>query len=160
MTAALEHLKIAEEGKRAALRGDHRTALGLYREAMHRAVSSAAPEVFFRHYLEASIESLELLEAFDSVLEYCDRAVAHYAAHPPAHAFAEFDLASIHQRRGATWLKLGQAEAARTDFDLAIAGARRAGARCELAERLLDWVRRGLSVSKERIVAEQKRLRC
>ena len=73
----IAHLQIAETGKLAALRGDHRTALGHYREAIRIAVGSGAPEVFFRHYLEATLESLELSEAFDDVLAYCDRAIAH-----------------------------------------------------------------------------------
>lgn len=160
---AIAHLQIAEAGKRAALRGDHRAALGHYRDAMRLAVTTGAPEVFFRHYLEATLESLELSEAFDEVLAYCDRAIAHYATHPPGHALAELDLASIHQRRGVVLLKRGGPGAAPPSgatlaLEHAVAGAARIGARLELSERLLDWIRRGLAATRQRILAEQRRL--
>lgn len=155
---AIAHLQIAETGKIAALRGDHKTALGHYREAMRIAVTSGAPEVFFRHYLEATLESLELSDAFDDVLSYCERAIAHYAANPPRHVLAELDLASIHQRRGVALLKRSDVAAARAALEQAIAQAARIDVRLPLADRLLDWIRRGLAVSKQRILAEQRRL--
>lgn len=154
---AQAHLSIAEAGKRAALRGDHRTALGHYREAMRMAVSSGAPEVFFRHYLEATLESLELMNEFDSVFEYCERAFEHYREHPPEHPIAWLDLASIHQRHASVLLKQGQVGPARVAFEQAIDIAARAPARLPLAEALVGWLRRGLVVSPERVVAEQRR---
>jgi len=156
---AIAHLQIAEAGKLAALRGDHRAALGHYREAIRLAVTSGAPEVFFRHYLEATLESLELSGAFDDVLAYCDRAIAHYVEHPPANVLAELDLASIHQRRGVILVKRSEVAPARAALEQAVAGAARIGARLELAERVLDWLRRGLAVTAPRLLAEQRRLR-
>jgi tetratricopeptide (TPR) repeat protein len=155
---AIAHLQIAEAGKHAALRGDHRRALGHYREAMRIAVTRGAPEVFFRHYLEATLESLELLEAFDDVLTYCERAIAHFAAHPPQHAVAELDLAWIYQRRGSVLVKRGEIASARAALEQALAGAVRIGAQLPLASLLLDWLRRGLAVSKHRVLVEQRRL--
>jgi len=155
---AIAHLQIAESGKLAALRGDHRTALGHYRAAIRLAVGSGAPEVFFRHYLEATLESLELSEAYDDVLAYCDRAIEHYAANPPAHVLAELDLATIHQRRGVVLLKRSEVAPARAALEQAVAGAARIGVRFELAERVLDWIRRGLAVTVPRLLAEQRRL--
>ena len=153
------HLSIAETGKRAALNGDHHTALGHYREAMRLAVSSGAPEVFFRHYLEATMESLELMNEFDSVLEYCERAIEHYGEHPPAQPVAWLDLASIHQRHGCVLLKQGQVDQARVAFERAIDIATRAPAHLPLADVLVGWLRRGLVISPERVVAEQRRQR-
>ena len=100
------HVSLAESGKAAALRGDHANALLRYRDAMRLAAEQHAPEVFRRHYLEISLESLELLEEFDPVIEYCDRAIAHYAAHPPQSDLASLDLASIHQRKGVVLMKM------------------------------------------------------
>ena len=156
---ARAHLSIAEAGKRAALRGDHRTALGRYREAMHLAVSSGAPEVFLRHYLEAAMESLELMNEFGSVVEYCERAVDHYREHPPAHPMAWLDLGSIHQRHACVLLKQGRVDPARVTFAQAIDIAARAPARLPLAEALGGWLQRGLVVSPARVVAEQRRHR-
>ncbi|HCA23425.1 MAG TPA: peptidylprolyl isomerase, partial [Pseudomonas sp.] len=73
------HLGIAEQGKVLALAGRHADALQHYQEALRMAVSSRAPEVFFRHYTQCVMESLELSGELDSVLRYCNEAEAHYA---------------------------------------------------------------------------------
>ena len=156
-TAHSQHLAAAETGKHAALRGEHQAALGHYREAMRLAVSMKAPEVFFRHYLESALESLELMGAFDNVLEYCDRAILHYELNPPAHEVASLDLAWIHQRRGVVLLKSGRRDEARAALAGAVTIAGHIGATLPLARALLGWLTRGLSVSNERIVSEQRR---
>jgi tetratricopeptide (TPR) repeat protein len=153
-----EHLRVAEDGNAAALRGDHQTALSRYREAIRLAVQHRAPEVFFRCYMEATLESLELMEEFASVIEYCDRATAHYAAQPPAHDVAWLDLASIHQRKGAVLLKMGDHGAAGHELEQALAIGARIGARLELARLLRGWIARSFFVSKDRITQEQRRL--
>src|SRR5215212_2230092 len=93
------HLGIAEQGKVHALKGDHGSALTHYREAIRMAVSSGAPEVFFRHYMECTLESLERMGSLREVLEYCDRAIAHYAELMPnseeQRALIRADLVSI-----------------------------------------------------------------
>jgi tetratricopeptide (TPR) repeat protein len=151
------HLHLARTGQRAALDGDHTTALARYREAMHLAVSSGAPEIFFRHYLESAMESLELTGELDSVLEYCDRAIAHYAEHPPPHDLARLDLAAIHQRRGVVLLKRGDRDVAVAALGTAVELAEAVGHDLELARRLLSWLRRGLTVTTDRVISEQWR---
>jgi hypothetical protein len=164
------HVGLAEAGKAAALRGDHANALLRYRDAMRLAAELDAPDVFRRHYLEIALESLELLEEFDSVLEYCDRAIAHYTGHPPQSDVASLDLASIHQRKGAVLMKMAGApsgrsgrpdarDAAREALGQAIAIGERIGARLELARLLYGWIARGLAVPADRITREQRRLR-
>ena len=156
---AWAHLSIAEAGERAAVRGDHRTALGHYREAMRLAVSSGAPDVFPRRYLEATMESLEMLNEFESVVAYCELAIEHYREHPPAHPVAWLDLASIHQRHGCVLLKQTQSGPA------ASPSSRRSRPRpaplrgFRSPKRSSGWLRRGLVISPERLLAEQRRCR-
>ncbi|MDH5670849.1 MAG: hypothetical protein OEZ06_01810 [Myxococcales bacterium] len=157
--AVRAHLQVAEVGKRAALRGDHAEALRSYREAMRMAVQSRSPEAFFRHYLEASLESLELMGDFDSVLEYCGRAIDHYAKTPPSNDLAWLDLASVYQRRGVVLCKVGNTAAATEAFDAALRQAQRIGATLELSQRLRGWIARGLTLTPERVLQEQRRLR-
>ena len=126
---AWAHLSIAEAGERAAVRGDHRTALGHYREAMRLAVSSGAPDVFPRRYLEATMESLELLHEYGSVVAYCELAIEHYREHPPTHPVTWLDLASIHQRHGCVLLKQTESGPAAVVFEQAIETATHAPAR-------------------------------
>jgi hypothetical protein len=158
-TSELQHLAIAEAGKIAALNGDHRSALKQYRDAMRLAVSAKSPEVFFRHYLEASLESLELMNDFESVLEYCNRAIAHYAAYPPKHTLAVLDLASTHQRKAAALIKSNCAQEARAELKQALTLAAQVGADMKLSKLLNTWLERGLTITPERILAEQRRLR-
>lgn len=154
-----EHCGLAEAGKLAALRGDHVEALAYYRRAMHVAASSQASDVFLRHYLDVSLESLELSGELEAVIGWCDRALAHYEQHPPTYDVAWLDFASIRQRRGTVLLKAGRREEARVELDRAIELADRIGARLELARLLRDWTARSLFVSSDRITQEQRRLR-
>lgn len=148
------HVGWAEQGKLHALRGEHGAALAHYREAMAGALRAGAPEVFFRHYLECSLESLELMGALDEVLAYCDRAVAHYAANAPPHELAVRDLAHVHQRRGAVLLKQGR----RPEAAAALAEACRLqpGA-MPLAAALKRWLDGNWHCDAARVTAEQRR---
>lgn len=148
------HLGFAERGKLHALAGDHREALIHYRAAIRLAVEQGAPEVFFRHYMECSLESLELLGSLREVLDYCERALAHYAARPPEHELARRDLAHVHLRRGVCLLKLGERDAARVSLEAALASG---GGALPLATALLQWLRAGWHVDAARVLAEQRR---
>jgi hypothetical protein len=153
------HFAIALAGEQAALRGEHMEALAHYRLAIRLALATGAPEVFSRHYLEATMESLELLGMLDCVEEYCERAIQHYREQPPEQAVAWLDLASVYQRQAVILLKSAEPERARAALELAVSTAARAPASLPLCDRLLDWLRRGLSISPERILAEQRRFR-
>lgn len=148
------HVGLTEQGKLHALAGDHKAALAHYREAMAMAVRAGEPEVFFRHNLECSLESLELMGAHDEVLAYCDRALALYRQRPPAHDVAVRDLAHVHQRRGIILLKRGERAGARPDLAEAV---RLQPERMPLAAALLRWVASGLHFDVARVVAEQHR---
>jgi tetratricopeptide (TPR) repeat protein len=158
VTAAPRHMHVGltEQGKLHALAGEHRAALAHYREAMALAVRSGEPEIFFRHNLECTLESLELMGAYAEVIAYCDRALAHYREHPPGHAVAVRDLAHIHQRRGVVLLKRGERAGARADLAEAV---RLQPGSMPLAAALLRWVDAGLHFDPARIVAEQHRHR-
>ena len=151
------HAGVAEYGKVCALRGDHVTALMHYREAMSMAIRQQAAAIVVRHYLECALESLEHMGAFDELLTCCERAIEHYRLHPPETPLASFDLASIHQRRGVALLKQARRDDAARAFDLACAMARTAQASLPLAETLLRWIRAQLTITPDRIAAEQRR---
>ncbi len=154
------HVGLAEQGKLHAVRGEHALALTYYREALRLAVGSTAPEVFFRHYMECTLESLERMECYAEVLEFCERAVAHHASHEPVdsaqRAFAQADLVYIHQRKGLALLKSGRIEEAREALAKALARAREAGMVLALAETVFGWLARGLVVDARRVLVEQE----
>ncbi len=153
------HGGVAEYGKVCALRGDHVGALLHYRAAMSMAIVQQTPPVVIRHYMECALESLEQMGAYDEVLAYCDRAIEHYADHPPDSALAQFDLSTFHQRRGVVLLRRGARDEAAGAFDVACAIAHQAEAELPLAETLLRWIRSRLTITAERLSAEQARWR-
>lgn len=151
------HLGIAERGKMYALAGNHPRALQYYRVAMRIAVAAKDPEIFFRHYLECVMESLEHMGAYDEILAYCDRAIELYTKAPPPNVMATMDLASIHLRRGVVLLKRNEREEAKKSLEASQKTARAAGGEIALASLLLRWVGAGFVVEPARILAEQKR---
>lgn len=154
------HMGIAEQGKVHALEGKHGLALTCYREAIRIAVRSGAPEVFFRHYMECTLESLERMGSYPEVLDYTERAISHYAAlkveSEAQRSLIRADLIHIHQRRGVVLLKLGRMEEARQALEKARSLARAGGLRCELVDTLLGWIARGFHVDAHRILTEQE----
>lgn len=155
------HLGLAEQGKLHALASEHDLALLYYREAMRRAVAAGAPEVFFRHYLECTLESLERAGSFAEVLDYCDRALAHHATLTPEDdtmaAVMASDQAHLHQRRGVALLRCGRADEARDALTQAKRIAATRKGRLPLTEQLLGWLARGFHVEPRRLESELAR---
>lgn len=149
------HLGIAEQGKVCALANRHREALQHYQEALRMAVSSRAPEVFFRHYTQCVMESLELSGELNSVLRYCDDAEAHYLHLDSPLPLVAQDRAENLQRRGCILLRQGQREAAIQSLQQALdlAGAKA----LPLAAELLGWTRRGLTIGERQLQEAQRR---
>lgn len=149
------HLGIAEAGKCFALKGDHREALRHYREAIRLAVSSSAPEVFFRHYCQCVLESLELTGQFQEVIEYCAKADAYYEQIGTQRQLHGKDHASILERQGLVHAKQGEREAALHCLEKArlLAGADKLA----LTEQVYGWLRRGMVPDVARLTAAQRK---
>lgn len=152
---------VAEQGKLYALQGNHKLALQYYRAAMQMTVQAGDPEVFFRHYLECVIESLEQTESYPEVLEYCERVLQHYQLNPPPNPMAVMDLAHIYQRKGINLFKSGDREGAILALQEALNQAKTIGKvtpkTLPLTQTLLQWLRSNLHIDKQRLLAEQNR---
>lgn len=151
------HMGIAEQGKLYAIEGNHKLALLYYRNAMSRSVEAKDPEVFFRHYLEAALESMEKLGYNEEVLAYCDKAIQMYEENPPANEVSRIDLAYIHQKRGITLMKLSQKEEAKKALKMAIDLMKKENQKLPLAITFLRWLASGLHLDTRRLQAEQDR---
>lgn len=149
------HIGVAEAGKLATLRGDHDEALRHYREAIRVAVSAKAPEVFFRHYTQCTLESLELTGDYAEIIEFCERADAHYRAIGTATPFQRRDRGSILERLGIVRLKSGDVEAARSALAAALDVA--GPDTLPIAKTVHGWLSRGLSPDLRRLTDLQKR---
>ncbi|MGY6409877.1 MAG: hypothetical protein ACXIUV_02440 [Alkalilacustris sp.] len=150
------HLGVAEAGKVHALARRHAEALRHYREAMRLAVAARAPEVFFRHYLQCTLESLEMMESYAEVIRLCEDADAHYARNGHALELHRRDHAAILERLGLVRLKAG-AEGAEAALRQAVALAGPGG--LPLAEEVLGWLARRLSPTPARLTDAQRRRR-
>ena len=151
------HMGIAEQGKVYALRGRHDLALVYYRHAIHMTVQAQDPEIFFRHYLECVMESLEQMGSYAEVLAYCAKAIEFYDQNPPPHPLAQRDLAHIHERRGVVLLKSGEKDEAVKAFERGAAVLQGSGQTLPLLQTLLRWLKSGLHVDANRVLAEQRR---
>ncbi|MEQ8605219.1 MAG: hypothetical protein RIB45_18045 [Marivibrio sp.] len=149
------HLGLAEQGKLHALAGRYEEALRHYREAIRLAVSSKAPDVFFRHYTECVMEALEAQESYEPVIRFLEEASAHYAGLSADAAIHKRDHAAMLARLGAVLLKAGRAEEARKRLEEAVD---RAGPEAPpLAVELRGWLARGYAVDAGRVRESQRR---
>jgi tetratricopeptide (TPR) repeat protein len=154
------HLNIAEAGKVHALADRHGEALRHYREAIRLAVAAKAPEVFFRHYSQCVLESLEQSGGDADIIAFCEGAEAHYAelnasgldADTPLH---RKDRGSLLERLGLAELRSGDVAAARATLQTAISLAGKGV--LPLAEQVHGWLARGLAVSPALLRQAQNR---
>lgn len=153
------HTGLAEQGKLHAVAGEHSTALIYYREALRMVANSSAHEVYFRHYLECSLESLEILGAYNEVMAYCDKAIDFYQKFKTESAekakFIQVDVAHLHQRRGVILYKRGDKSGALEALQTAERLSRQNSIKLELTTSLLNWLRRGMHLDSARVLAEQ-----
>lgn len=153
------HLGLAEQGKLYALTHEHELALAYYRQAIRMCVQAGDPEIFFRHYLECVLESLERMGAYAEVLDYCDKAIDLLATSEQPRELAPAELAHVYQRQGVIHLKSGNREAATQSLRKAVALAVDNGLCLPLSRTLIGWLDRGLQVDVRRIENEQQRTR-
>jgi tetratricopeptide (TPR) repeat protein len=151
------HFGIAEQGKLYAVDGDHTAALFYYRKAMQMSVERGDPEVFFRHYLDCVMESLEHMGSYAEIIDYCQKAIEIYEETPPENPITLRDQAHIYQKLGAVRLKNGETAEARTALRAGLNLLEGTGQSMALASSLITWLDRGMSVSAERVQTEQDR---
>ncbi|MFO1368493.1 MAG: hypothetical protein U1F46_05805 [Marinagarivorans sp.] len=149
------HFAVAEYGKVMALQKNHTDALRHYREAIRMAVSIKAPEVFFRHYTQCVLESLELTGTYSDVIEFCENADRHYSALEVSRAVHKKDWASVLERLAINLVKAGQIAAAKEAIHRALGCAE--DIPMPLAQELNQWLQRGLHVDNNRLLALQKK---
>ena len=149
------HYGVAEQGKVLALKSRYEDALCHYREAIRLAVSIKAPELFFRHYTQCVMESLELIGAYSEVIEYCENVDQFFQKMPVKLPIHRKDHASNIERKAVNEFKIGQREAATEDFIKAIELSPKGT--LPLSEDLLNWLKRGLQPDVRRVVELQKK---
>jgi tetratricopeptide (TPR) repeat protein len=154
---AMLHLGIAEQGKLYALDGDHPAALFYYRKAMQMSIAAGDPEVFFRHYLDCVMESLEHIGSYAEIVEYCEKALKIYEENPPQNELTLRDKAHLYEKLGVAKLKSGDVKAARRAFEDGLKVLAGSGQVMPLARSLERWLAQGLYIDVQRVLTEQER---
>ena len=149
------HYAIAEHGKLLALKRDYKNALTHYREAIRMAVSSKAPEVFFRHYTQCVLESLELTGGHAEIIEFCVNADAHYSTLNLSSHLHLRDHASVLERKGINEIKAGDQE---TGVQTLKSAQDMAGKKdLPLTDEVLEWAVRGYTIDTARLLSIQRK---
>lgn len=151
------HLQVAENGKVLALKGDHKEALRHYKEALRMCQTTESAEIFLQHYSLCAMESLELMQSHEEVIAFCDKSIDFLTPQKAERADDWFkkNLASLWERKGIQYLLLEEKADAIDAFDQAI---KEAGTiPLPLSKDLLNWLRRGYTVTQKQVRDLQNR---
>ncbi len=153
------HLQIAENGKVLALRGDHKEALRHYKEAMRMCQTTENSEVFLQHYSLCAMESLELMEAHEEIITFCEKSIDFLTPKKAERTDDWFrkNLASLWERKGIQCIYLDEKSEAIAAFEAALKEA--TDFPMPLCKELLNWLRRGYAVTPQKVRDLQNRHR-
>ncbi|HAA16838.1 MAG TPA: peptidylprolyl isomerase [Cytophagales bacterium] len=149
------HLGIAERGKLYALEGNHAEALRHYREAIRLTVQHKSPEIFFQHYTQCVMESLELSGAHQEVINYCEKARSFFEEQSDTTTYAKRSHAAVLEKQAVQHVYQGENGEALPLLKEAQALVGRGTQK--LTDDLLNWVQRGYQISNQQLQQAQER---
>lgn len=151
------HLQIAENGKILALKGNHKEALRHYKEAMRMCQAVENSEVFLQHYSLCAMESLELMEAHEEIITFCDKSIDFLTPKKVERTDEWFrkNLASLWERKGIQCIYLDEKTEAIAALDAALKEAK--DLPMPLSKELLNWLRRGYAMTHKQVRDLQNR---
>jgi tetratricopeptide (TPR) repeat protein len=147
------HLGIAEKGKIYAVQGDHKEALRHYKEAIKMTQGQEMGEMFFQHYMQCTLESLELMGAHAEVLNYCEKLLELLNTKEDSEFIAKYKTETW-QRMAIQYLHKDDPETAR-EYLMKITKEAGSGKQ-KIADILLNWINRRYKITKKQIFDLQK----
>lgn len=151
------HNGVAEKGKLFAIQGNHKEAIRYYKEAIRMCRTLPNAEEFIHHYNICIMESLELMESYNEVIEFCDKCLDFLKIKDSLknNLFVKNYAASVLERKGIQFLLLNEKEKAIDSFksvqhhiDIKL---------MPLTNELLNWALRGLTITHKQILELQKK---
>lgn len=149
------HLGIAEKGKLYAVEGNHQEALRHYKEAIKMTENQPNGSVFFQHYMQCVMESLEQMGAHSEVMGYCEKFLAMLDEQNLEPSLEKKYRADVLQRWAIQYLLLGEKEEAKEL--LCVIQTLVGRGTLKLADELLGWLQRGYTVGVKQIQELQKK---
>lgn len=149
------HYRIVENGKILSLEGNHKEALRHYKEGIRMCTQENAPEIFFQHYTQCVMESLELSGAYDEVIGYCEKTRELLKDKLEVSDFIKKNYAVTLEREAIQYLHKGEKQLA-VELFKEVQSVVGKGAQ-PLTDELLNWTLRGYAVSKKQIENVQRK---
>jgi len=148
------HIRIAEQGKLFSLDGNYGEALRHYKEAMRMVQQQEESDIFFQHYSQCTMETLELSESYDEVISFCEKYI-NFLDNKEDNAITKKHKAFVLQRQAVQHLLKGENEEA--GQLLTVAQQLIGKGKQPLSDELLSWVQRGYTVKKDQIQKLQQK---
>ncbi len=148
------HVRIAERGKMHALDKNYKEALRHYKEALRIVQSQKDSELFFQHYSQCVMESLEQSGANNEVISFCENYRA-FLKEKETNDLVDKHNAFVCERQAIQHLLKEETDMA---LDLLLeAKTSLKKHKQPITEQLLNWLQRGYSINKKQILGLQKK---
>jgi len=148
------HYRIAERGKMHALDKNYKEALRHYKEAMKMSQQEKDSELFFQHYSQCVMETLELSGAHDQVIEFCENYRA-FLQEKEQDVLVRKHNAFVSERQAIQHILREEQEEAKTllqDIQKDLGKGKQ-----PITDELLGWLQRGYKVNREQLTRLQKK---
>jgi len=143
------HLGIAEKGKIFAVQGNHKEALRHYKEAIKMTQGQKMGETFFQHYMQCTLESLELMGGYDEVLGYCEKLLDLLNTKEESEFIAKYKI-ETRLRMAIQYIHKDDTE---TAIEYLTEITKEAGrGKYKMADTLLNWLSRRYKITKKQII--------
>ena len=148
------HYRIAERGKLHALDKNYKEALRHYKEAMKMSQQEQDSELFFQHYSQCVMETLELSGAHDQVIEFCENYRA-FLQDKEQDVLVRKHNAFVSERQAIQHVLREEQDEAKALLQQVQKDLGRG--RQPITDELLGWLQRGYKVSKDQLTKLQKK---
>ena len=142
------HLGVAERGKMYFLEGNHKEAMRHFQEAINMSRKNASSDVFFQHYTQCVMESMELSGHHEEVISYCEKLSEFLKEKDMTHDVIKKNFATARERMAVQYLLQGDKTEATQHFEEA---AKTMHNKMPLSVELLGWLKRGYNISEKQI---------
>jgi tetratricopeptide (TPR) repeat protein len=149
------HIRIAEKGKVYSLEGNYKEALRHYKEAIKMMQQTKDSEIFFQHYSQCVMEALELSEAYDQVISFCERYIDFLDEKDGDNILIKKHYATILEKQAIQYLHKEEKD---ISLELLKEVQQHVGkGKQPITDQLLNWFKRCFFVTKKQISALQKK---
>ncbi|MEM6685937.1 MAG: hypothetical protein AAF617_09165 [Bacteroidota bacterium] len=148
------HYRIAERGKMHTLDKNYKEALRHYKEAMKMSQQEQDSELFFQHYSQCVMETLELSGAYDQVIEFCVNYRA-FLQEKEQNVLVRKHNAFVSERQAIQHILKEEQEEAKALLQAIQKDLGRG--KQPITDELLGWLHRGYKVNRNQLTRLQKK---